>query len=64
MKNQQPNNSIITYFNGWDVALRNYDVFETESIIHLVSFSKDQLSPDLTNLNEQNTHYLAINFSE
>lgn len=64
MKNQQLNNSIITYCNGWDVALHNYDVFETESIIQLVRFSKNQLSPELANLTEYCTHYLTINFAE
>jgi hypothetical protein len=64
MKNQQQNNAVTTYFDGWDVALRNYDVFETESIIQLVRFSKGQLSPELANISQQNTSYLTINLAE
>ena len=45
MKNQQSKNLILDYFSGWDVALKNYDVFETESILRLVNTSKDEFPP-------------------
>lgn len=64
MKNQQLNNSIITYIHGWDVALRNYDVFETESIYDLVSLASDNMSPELAKLTAMNTSYFTINLAE
>jgi len=64
MKNQQLNNCIITYINGWDVALRNYDVFESESIYDLVSLVSDNMSPELAKLTAMNTSYFTINLAE
>jgi hypothetical protein len=64
MKNQQQNNAVTTYIDGWESALRNYDVFETESIIQLVSSAKGQLSTELANIMQQNTSYLTINLAE
>ena len=64
MKNQQSKNKILDYFTGWDVALNNYDVFETESILRLVNASKDEYPPLLTGIIDQQTNYFTINFDE
>jgi hypothetical protein len=60
MKNQQ-NNTVTTYIDGWESALRNYDVFETESILRLVNTSKSELPPLLASINDQYKHYFTIN---
>ena len=64
MKNQQPNNSRITYFSGWYVAVRNYDVFETESISQLVCVVEDFMPPELAKIKEHYTNYFTINLAE
>ena len=62
MKNQLPNTSLATYFNGWDVALRNYDVFEAESIIQLVRIGEEQLSPETATLMSKAPANLPLTF--
>ena len=64
MKNQQPQNLILDYFSGWDDSLKNYDVFETESLFTLVTTSKNELPPLLASINNQHKHYFTINLDE
>ena len=64
MKNQPSKNLILDYFSGWDVALKNYDVFETESILRLVNTAKNEFHPLLTDIIDQQTNYFTINFDK
>ncbi|RLD22194.1 MAG: hypothetical protein DRI71_07845 [Bacteroidetes bacterium] len=61
MKNHQPNNLIFDYLAGWDEALKNYDVIETESILSLVTTSKNELPPLLASINDHHKYYFTIN---
>ena len=60
MKNDHLHNSNSTYFSGWDIALRNYDVCEIESIKQLVNSSKDLIIPQLASTSKQSTDYSAL----
>ena len=60
MKNDHLHNSNSTYFSGWDIALRNYDVFEIESIKQLVNSSKDLILPQFASSSKQSTDYFPL----
>ena len=62
MKNDQLHNSNSTYFSGWDIALRNYDVCEIESIKQLVNSSRDLIIPQLASTNKQSKDYSPLTF--
>ena len=60
MKNDNSINSNNTYFSGWDVAVRNYNVFEVESIKLLVNSSNDIIQPQLAGISEHSTDYFPL----
>ena len=60
MKNDYLHNSNSTYFSGWDTALRNYDVFEIESIKQLVNSSKDMIQSQFADIGKEGTDYFPL----
>ena len=65
MENQQQIlvNPSLSYYSGWLIALRNYDVFEIESIPQLINMHNENTSFNESGINNKSKYYLTMNFS-